>query len=144
MNTKKVDILLVEDDPGDIELTREGLATAKVDINLNVVDNGVKALKYLRGEDPYAGVPRPDLILLDLNMPIKDGRETLKDIKADEDLRSIPVVVLTTSEAEMDIIKSYDLGANCYITKPIGFESFIQVVNSIEEFWFSVVILPSK
>jgi chemotaxis family two-component system response regulator Rcp1 len=144
MNTKKVDILLVEDDPGDIELTREGLATAKVDINLNVVDNGVKALKYLRGEDPYAGVPRPDLILLDLNMPIKDGRETLKDIKADEDLRSIPVVVLTTSEAEMDIIKSYDLGANCYITKPIGFESFIQVVNSIEEFWFSVVKLPSK
>lgn len=144
MNMKAIDILLVEDDPGDVELTREGLTTGKMVVTLNVVDDGLKALKYLRGEDPYAGVSRPDLILLDLNMPIKDGRETLKEIKTDKDLRSIPVVVLTTSEAEIDIIKSYDLGANCYITKPIGFESFIHVVNSIEEFWFALVKLPPK
>jgi len=144
MNMNTAVILLVEDDPGDVELTREGLATGKVHVNLNVVDNGEKALQYLRGEGPYAGVSRPDLILLDLNMPVKDGRETLKEIKSDKDFRSIPVCILTTSQAETDVLKSYDLGANCYITKPIGFESFMHVVNCIEEFWFTLVKLPPK
>lgn len=144
MNMHSVDILLVEDDPGDVTLTREGLETAKMNINLNVVGDGVEALKYLRREGPYAGASRPDLILLDLNMPIMDGRETLRHIKSDEDLRTIPVVILTTSESDMDIIKSYNLGANCYISKPIGFESFIDVVHAIESFWFTVVKLPPR
>jgi CheY-like chemotaxis protein len=141
---KEVDVLLVEDDPGDVELTREGLLDAKMAINLNVVDDGVKALQYLRQEGVYAGAQRPDLILLDLNMPRKDGRETLKEIKSDAELRSIPVVILTTSEADTDILKCYGLGANCYITKPVGFEAFIKVVKSLEEFWFTVVKIPPK
>jgi len=138
------EVLLVEDDPGDVELTREGLLDAKMLVKLNVVDDGVKALQYLRQEGGYAGAQRPDLILLDLNMPRKDGREVLMEIKTDESLKSIPVVVLTTSEADMDIVKCYELGANCYITKPVGFEAFIKVVKSLEEFWFTVVKIPPK
>lgn len=141
---KEIDVLLVEDDPGDIELTREGLKTSKMYINLNVVEDGVRALQYLRREGPYGAANRPDLILLDLNMPKKDGREVLKEIKADEKLRSIPVIILTTSDADMDIVKCYDFGANCYITKPVGFDAFIKVVHSLEDFWFTVVKIPPK
>jgi two-component system response regulator len=141
---KEVDILLVEDDPGDVELTREGLADSKLLVNLHTVDNGIKALQYLRKKGPYSDAGRPDLILLDLNMPKKDGRETLKEIKSDEGLRSIPVVVLTTSDADMDITRCYELGANCFITKPVGFEAFIKVVHSLEDFWFTVVKVPPR
>jgi len=140
----KINVLLVDDDAGDVELTREGLLDAKVDITLNVVDDGEKAIKYLRHEPPYENAARPDLVLLDLNMPRKDGRETLLEIKTDEKLRSIPVVVLTTSDAETDIAKCYDAGANCYITKPIGFEAFITVVKALENFWFTIVKIPPK
>lgn len=140
---QEVQILLVEDDPVDAELTLESLKEAKVFVNLRVVDDGEKALSYLWQEGPYSGAARPDLILLDLNMPKKDGREVLRAIKGDEDLRSIPVVVLTTSEEEMDIVKCYSLGANCYITKPVGFEEFIQVIKSLEDFWFTIVKLPT-
>ncbi len=145
MNGKKVmDILLVEDDAGDVELTREGFAAGKMFVNLHTVDDGIKALRFLRHEEPYANAVRPDIILLDLNMPRMDGRETLKEIKTDECLRSIPIVVLTTSESNADIFKSYDLGANCYISKPVGFDEFLKVVQSLEDFWFSVVKLPPK
>ncbi len=143
-NLKRIDILLVEDDPGDVELTKEGLQGAKMLLNLHVVDDGEKALKFLRKEAPYTQAVRPDIILLDLNMPRKNGQETLQEIKADRALRSIPVVVLTTSEAESDIVKCYDLGANCYIAKPIGFEAFTRVVSMIEEFWFTIVKMPPK
>ena len=139
-----IDILLVEDDPGDVELTKEGLLEAKMLVTLHVVDDGEKALKFLRKEAPYTEAVRPDIILLDLNMPRKDGKETLRDIKADASLRTIPVVVLTTSEAESDIVRCYDLGANCYITKPISFEAFTKVVAMIEEFWFTIVRMPPK
>jgi CheY-like chemotaxis protein len=145
MNGKKiVDVLLVEDDPGDVELTREGLAAGKLHVNLHTVDDGLQALSYLRREEPYADSVRPDIILLDLNLPRMDGRETLKEIKADACLRSIPVVVLTTSEADTDILKCYDLGASCYITKPVGFDAFLKVVKSLEDFWFTVVKMPPK
>ena len=145
MNGKKVmDILLVEDDAGDVELTREGFAAGKMFVNLHTVDDGIKALRFLRHEEPYANAVRPDIILLDLNMPRMDGREALKEIKTDECLRSIPIVVLTTSESDADIFKSYDLGANCYISKPVGFDDFLKVVQSLEDFWFSVVKLPPK
>ncbi len=141
---KNIDILLVEDDAGDVELTKEGLLAAKMMVNLHVVDDGDKALRFLRKEPPYTAVPRPDIILLDLNMPRKNGKETLQEIKADAAFRAIPVLVLTTSEAEADIVKCYDLGANCYITKPIGFEAFTKVVGMIEEFWFTIVKMPPK
>jgi len=144
INPKRIDVLLVEDDAGDVELTKEGLLAAKMMVNLHVVDDGEKALKFLRKEPPYTAAVRPDIILLDLNMPRKNGQETLKEIKADATLRSIPVVVLTTSDAEADIVKCYDLGANCYITKPIGFEAFTKVVGMIEEFWFTIVKMPPK
>lgn len=144
ISPKRIDILLVEDDSGDVELTKEGLQGAKMLLNLHVVDDGEKALRFLRKEAPYTDAVRPDIILLDLNMPRKNGQETLKEIKADGSLRSIPVVVLTTSEAEADIVKCYDLGANCYITKPIGFEAFTKVVSMIEEFWFTIVKMPPK
>lgn len=145
MNGRKVvDILLVEDDQGDVELTREGLAAGKMLVTLHTVDDGIKALQFLRREGPYADAVRPDIILLDLNMPRMDGRETLKAIKADERLRSIPVVVLTTSEADTDILKCYDLGASCYISKPVGFDEFLKVVRSLEDFWFTVVKMPPK
>ena len=142
--SKVIDILLVEDDQGDVELTREGLAAGKMLVNLHTVDDGVKALQFLRREEPYGDAVRPDIILLDLNMPRMDGRETLKAIKADERLRCIPVVVLTTSEADTDILKCYDLGASCYISKPVGFDQFLKVVRSLEDFWFTVVKMPPK
>ncbi len=142
MNMRPIEILLVEDDPGDVELTRETLLESKIMLNLNVVSDGVEALAYLRKEEPFAEAISPDLLLLDLNLPRKDGREVLEEMKADHHLRSIPVIVLTTSKAEEDILRSYDLGASCYITKPVGFEQFTKVVRSIEEFWFTVVRLP--
>jgi two-component system response regulator len=143
MNSKKeANILLVEDDPADVELTREGMKDAKMFIHLHTVDDGIEALKFLRHEPPYGDRVRPDLILLDLNLPKKDGREVLKEIKNDEDLKAIPVVVLTTSDADTDIVKCYDLGANCYVTKPVNFDSFIKVVHAIDSFWFTIVKIP--
>jgi two-component system, chemotaxis family, response regulator Rcp1 len=139
---RPIEILLVEDSPADVDLTREALEDAKVSNNLNVVDDGEQALAYLRREGPYAEQPRTDLILLDLNLPRKDGREVLAEIKDDPDLRRIPVVILTTSEAEQDILRSYDLHANCYVTKPVDLERFITVVRSIEDFWLAIVKLP--
>ena len=137
-----VEILLVEDNPADVRLTIEGLKEGKVKNNLSVVENGVEALAFLRKQGKYADAVRPDLVLLDLNMPKKDGREVLAEIKADEQLRHIPVVVLTTSKAEQDILKAYSLHANCYITKPVDLDQFISVVESIEDFWFTIVKLP--
>ncbi len=141
-NGDPIDILLVEDSPADVDLTREALEDAKVRNTLHVVSDGVAALEFLRREGDYADAPRPDLILLDLNLPKKDGREVLADIKADPSLRRIPVVVLTTSEAEQDIVRSYDLHANCYVTKPVDLEQFIAVIKSIENFWLVIVKLP--
>ena len=148
MGTSKLgrpaEILLVEDNPGDVELTREALSDAKISNNLHVVQDGVEAMAFLRHQGRYAGAPRPDLILLDLNLPKKDGREVLTEIKEDADLRIIPVVVLTTSKADEDIMKSYRQHVNSYITKPVDFAGFTKVVKSIECFWFSVVVLPPK
>ncbi len=139
---KPIEILLVEDNPGDADLAREALENSKLHNQLHVVGDGEKAMSFLRQQGPYADAPRPDLILLDLNLPKKDGREVLAEIKADKHLRRIPVVILTTSRAEEDIIKSYDLHANCYISKPIDLNQFLHVVKSIENFWLSIVILP--
>lgn len=139
---KQIEILLVEDDPGDVELTLETMKQSKILMNVNVANDGIEALDYLHRKGKFKNSPVPDLILLDLNLPLKDGSEVLREIKKDEKLRLIPVIVLTTSKAEEDIIKSYGLGANCYITKPVGFEQFVSVVRSIEEFWFTVVRLP--
>ena len=141
---KPVEVLLVEDDPGDVLLTEETLLGSKIRTNLHVVGDGVEALAFLRKEGAYAAVPRPDLILLDLNMPRKDGREVLADIKEDTDLKTIPVAVLTTSSQDEDILKSYQLHANCYITKPVGLDQFATVVQSLEDFWFAIVRLPPK
>ena len=141
---RPAEILLVEDNVADAELTREALADAKISNNLRVVQDGVEAMEFLRRRGKYADVPRPDLILLGLNPPKKDGREVLAEIKADEDLCVIPVVVLTTSKADEDIMKSYQQHVNSYITKPVDFAGFTRVVKSIECFWFSVVILPPK
>jgi CheY-like chemotaxis protein len=137
-----VDILLVEDNPGDARLMKEALAEAKIRNRLHLVADGVEALAYLRRQDPFAGAGRPDLILLDLNLPGKDGREVLAEIKGDQGLRRIPVVILTTSRAESDIARAYDLHANAYVTKPLDIEQFITVVKSIEEFWLTIVKLP--
>ncbi|MDH2428879.1 response regulator [Sphaerisporangium sp. TRM90804] len=137
-----IDVLLVEDDPGDVLLTKEAFEHNKVQNKLHVVSDGEQAMAFLRQEGEYAGMPRPDLVLLDLNLPRKDGREVLEDIKADATLRSIPVVVLTTSEAEEDILRSYNLHANAYVAKPVDFEQFIQVVRQIDDFFVSVVKLP--
>lgn len=139
---RPIEILLVEDNPGDVRLTREALHEAKMANNLHVAGDGVEALHFLRREEEHAGAPRPDLILLDLNLPKKSGREVLEEVKEDPDLRRIPVVVLTTSEAEQDIVRSYELHANAYVKKPVDFGSFIDVVRAIEDFWFSVVRLP--
>jgi len=135
-------ILLVEDSPADVRLTQEALKEEKLHNNLTVVNDGVEAMAYLHREGKYANAARPDLILLDLNLPKKDGREVLKEIKSDERLKSIPVVVLTISKAEEDVIKSYNLHANCYITKPIDLNQFSKVVKSIQEFWLTIVKLP--
>jgi CheY-like chemotaxis protein len=137
-----IDVLLVEDDPGDVLITREAFADNKVQNRLHVVSNGVDALAFLRGEGEYADTPTPDLILLDLNLPRMDGREVLAAIKEDETLRSIPVVVLTTSDSEEDVARSYSLHANAYVTKPVDFDRFIAVVRQIDEFFVSVVRLP--
>lgn len=137
-----VEILMVEDDPADVELTREAFKDSKIHLQFNVVEDGVKAMEYLRRQGAYSAAVRPDLILLDLNLPRMDGREVLSEIKKDDSLRLIPVVVLTTSSADADIFKSYGLGANCFVTKPIGLEQFLTVVRSIEEFWLTIVRLP--
>jgi CheY-like chemotaxis protein len=141
---RPIEILLVEDNPGDVRLTVEGLNEGKVRNNLHVARDGVEALAFLRRQGQFADAVRPDLILLDLNLPRKDGREVLADIKADPQLRTIPVVVLTTSRAEQDVLHSYELQANCYITKPVDLEQFITVVKSIEDFWLTIVTLPNQ
>jgi two-component system, chemotaxis family, response regulator Rcp1 len=137
-----VEILLVEDNPGDVDLTREALGECKIRNELQVVNNGEEAMDYLRHLGKYADAVKPDLILLDLNLPKKDGREVLAEIKSDENLKRIPVVILTTSKSEEDILKTYNLHANCFITKPIDFAQFIKVVKSIEDFWLTIVKLP--
>ncbi len=139
-----VDILLVEDNPGDVELTKEALKDAKVATRLHVVEDGAAALDFLFQRNGYTDAPRPDLILLDLNLPKKDGREVLSEIKAAPALAGIPVVILTTSQAEEDIARAYKLHANCYITKPVDFRQFVHVVQSIENFWLTVVKLPKN
>jgi chemotaxis family two-component system response regulator Rcp1 len=139
-----IEVLLVEDNPGDVRLTREALKEGKVRNNLSVVQDGVEALAFLRREGQYADAPRPDVILLDLNLPRKDGREVLEEVKADPALRAIPVVILTSSDAERDIAQAYALHANCYITKPVDLDQFITVVKSIEDFWFTIVKLPPE
>ena len=140
----EIDILLVEDDPGDVVLTTEALHSSKLTNVVHVVENGELAMKFLRRQSPYEDAPRPDLVLLDLNLPRMDGREVLAEIKSDPALRSIPVVVLTTSKAEEDILRSYDLHANAYVTKPVDFERFVQVIQQIDEFFISVVRLPNR
>jgi chemotaxis family two-component system response regulator Rcp1 len=139
---KPIEILLVEDNPGDVRLTQEALKENKIRNTLHVAVDGVEAMAFLRREGKHARSPRPDLILLDLNLPKKDGREVLAEIKTDEDLKRIPVVILTTSSAEQDILKTYNLHANCYITKPVDLGQFIGVIRSIEDFWLAVVKLP--
>ncbi len=139
---RPIEILLVEDSPSDTELTVEALKSAKVSNRLSMVEDGVQAMEYLRRQGRYSQSPRPDLILLDLNLPRKDGREVLAELKADPTLKTIPVVVLTTSRADQDVVRAYSLHANCYITKPVDFQQFVGVVKNIENFWLSVVKLP--
>lgn len=141
---KRIEILLVEDNIGDQRLTVEAFKDSKLCNRLNVAGDGVEALEFLKKEGKYANAPTPDLILLDLNMPRKDGREVLAEIKLDEKLRRIPVVILTTSQAEADILKTYNLHANCYITKPVDLDQFLQMIKSLEDFWFSIVKLPPR
>lgn len=141
---KRIEILLIEDNPGDARLALEAVREAKVNNRLNWVKDGVEAMQYLRKADSHTQAARPDLILLDLNLPKKDGREVLAEIKSDPQLRRIPVVVLTTSQAEEDILKAYNLNANCYITKPVDLEQFLKIVKSIEDFWLSIVKLPAE
>lgn len=140
----EVDVLLVEDDPGDVLMTREAFEHHKIRNKLHVVDDGVQAIQFLRREGEYADAPRPGLILLDLNLPRKDGREVLAEIKADADLCDIPIVVLTTSGADEDILRSYKLHANAYVTKPVNFNRFIEVIRQIDQFFVSVVSLPRR
>ena len=140
--SRPIEILLVEDNLGDVRLTMEALKDAKVLNNLYVVDDGLEALAFLNRQGKHKNATRPDLILLDLNLPKKDGREVLGEIKVNPDLRRIPVVILTTSKAEEDILKTYDLHANCYITKPVDLEKFIEIISAIEDFWLSIVKLP--
>ncbi len=137
-----IEILLVEDNPGDVRLTREALKEGKVYSNLHHVKDGVEAMEFLRRQGRYSSVPRPDIILLDLNLPKKDGREVLQEIKTDDSLKRIPVVVLTTSKAEEDVLRTYNLHANCYVTKPVDLEKFMVVVKTIDVFWLTVVTLP--
>ena len=139
-----IEVLLVEDNPGDAQLTRIALEESKISIHLNVVEDGVEAMAFLRKQEKYVKAAHPDIVLLDLNLPRKDGREVLAEIKGDESLRRIPVVILTTSQAEEDILKAYNLCANCYITKPVDFDQFVKIVQSIENFWFAIVKLPPE
>jgi chemotaxis family two-component system response regulator Rcp1 len=142
-NLRPIRLLLVEDSPADARLTRESLKDCKVMVDMQHVKDGVDAMHYLRREGKFADAQRPDLVILDLNMPRKDGRETLEEIKADPDLRRIPVVILTISESEEDILRTYNLHANAFITKPIDLEQFSKVVHEIENFWFTIVKLPN-
>jgi chemotaxis family two-component system response regulator Rcp1 len=144
MNAKPIEILLVEDNPADVRLTKEALKEGKILNNMNVAKDGVEALAFLHREGKYGNAPRPDIILLDLNLPKKNGRDVLAEIKDDPALKRIPVVVLTTSKAEEDILRTYDLHANCFITKPVDLEQFMVVVRAIEYFWLSVVKLPPQ
>ncbi len=139
-----IQVLLVEDNPGDAQLTRIALEDSKIPIHLNVVEDGVEAMAFLRKQEKYVKAAHPDIVLLDFNLPRKDGREVLAEIKADENLKRIPVVVLTTSQAQEDILKAYNLSANCYITKPVDFDQFVKIVQSIENFWFAIVKLPPE
>jgi two-component system, chemotaxis family, response regulator Rcp1 len=139
-----IEILLAEDNPGDVDLTKEALEGGKVSNHLHVVDDGAKAIEFLKKRGAYVDAPRPDLILLDLNLPKKDGRQVLAEIKSAPELADIPVVILTTSDAEEDILRAYHLHANCYITKPVDFKQFMKVVKTIEEFWLTVVRLPKR
>ena len=139
-----IEVLLVEDSPGDVRLTREALKDAKVHISLHVATDGIDAMAYLERTGPHVNAPRPDLILLDLNLPKKDGREVLKEIKESPSLRIIPVVILTTSSSDADVLQSYQLHANCYISKPVDLDGFLKVVKSIDSFWLSVVKLPRE
>ncbi|MFQ5737001.1 MAG: response regulator [Thermodesulfobacteriota bacterium] len=139
-----IEILMVEDSPADVELTMEAFKDAKMINNIHVAEDGEEAMAFLRREGGYADAPRPDLILLDLNLPRKDGREVLGEVKQDPDLKRIPVVVLTTSDSERDILKAYDLHVNAYITKPVDLDQFIKVVDAVEDFWLSVVKLPPR
>jgi two-component system response regulator len=141
---KVKDILLVEDNPGDVRLAQEALKESKIKNKLFVVEDGVEAMAFLRQQGKYASAPRPDLVLLDLNLPRKSGREVLAEVKTDENLKRIPVVVLTVSRAEEDVLKCYNYHANCYITKPLDFNQFMEVTKSIEEFWLTIVKLPPK
>ena len=142
MHMSAVEILLVEDNPGDVRLTREALKESKIRNNLSIVRDGVEAMAFLRREGDYARAPRPDIILLDLNLPRKDGREVLHEIKEDDNLKRIPVVILTTSDDEHDILESYNLHANCYITKPVDLNRFVTIIKNIEDFWLTIVRLP--
>ena len=141
---RPVEFLLAEDNPGDVRLTKEALRESKISNNLNVVPDGVEAMAFLCREGKYFDAPRPDVILLDLNLPKKDGREVLAEVKADPNLRLIPVVIITSSEAEQDVLRTYELHANCYVTKPVDLEQFIKVIQSIETFWLTIVTLPSS
>jgi CheY-like chemotaxis protein len=143
-NNRAIDLLLVEDNPGDIRLTEEALKDGPVRVRLSVAKDGVEAVEFLNRQGRFKNAPRPDLILLDLNLPRKNGREVLAEIKADPDLRQIPVVVMTTSKSEQDIERAYDLNANCYITKPIELDDFLGVVHSIEDFWLTKAMLPGQ
>jgi CheY-like chemotaxis protein len=142
--SRPVEVLLVEDNPGDVRLTQEALKEGRVMVNLTVAADGVEAMEVLNRKGPYKDKPRPDLILLDLNLPKKNGREVLLEIKADAELRRIPVIVMTTSKAEQDIHRAYNLNANCYITKPVDLDEFLHVVRSIEDFWLTIVTLPKQ
>jgi CheY-like chemotaxis protein len=144
MNDREIEILLVEDNPGDARLTTEALKEARVRNKLTHIADGIEALALLRQQGKYAGAQRPDLILLDLNLPRKDGREVLAEIKADDRLKRIPVVILTTSQAEEDILKAYNLNANCYVSKPVDLDQFIRVVRTIKDFWLTIVKLPAE
>jgi chemotaxis family two-component system response regulator Rcp1 len=139
-----IEILLVEDSPGDVRLTQEALRDAKVGNHLSIANDGVEAMEFLRRRGKHAKAPRPDLILLDLNLPKKSGQEVLADIKADADLKTIPVVILTTSSSDEDVLRSYRLHANCYVTKPVDLDSFLKVVNSVENFWLAIVKYPRE
>ena len=139
-----IEILVVDDNPGDVQLIVEAFQDVKLSNHLHSVGDGVEALAFLRREGPYQGVARPDLVLLDLNLPKKDGRAVLEEIKADPDLGQIPVVILTTSRHEADVLRAYQLKANCYITKPVDFNQFINVIQAIDQFWFSIVTLPAQ
>jgi len=143
-DAKDVDILLVEDNPADVRLTQESLKEVKMSNTLHVVEDGVEAMEFLRKEGKFVDAVRPDLVLLDLNLPRKDGREVLKEIKEDDDLKRIPVVVMTTSDDEQDVLRSYNLHANCYIKKPVDFNQFIAVVKAMDDFWLTIVRLPPK